>query len=222
MPETLWIVDPSLEVAETEGARTVAEAWGGPARVFLPALRPGDEPEGYDATALVVLGSAASVEDTFDWLGRLSAWLAPVVRGEVRRPLLAVCFGHQLLAHLAGGRVAFNREDRAKRVGVESCAPAGSSRWLGDARLRVVVSHREQVVEPPPGFRTVGTRPGVPHDAIEHESLPLYGTQFHPEARGEFAARAGIPPAEIDARLIADSDGLLRRFAERARAAPAP
>lgn len=219
---TLWVIDPSLAVAEREGIREVVGDWPGDHRVFFPALRPGDGPapaDGHEADAIVVMGSAASVEDDLPWLRDLAAWLRPVVEGEIRRPLLGICFGHQLVAHLAGGEVRFMDEAHTKRVGVETSVLRPSRLAPAGGGHRVVVSHREAVTRAPAGYEVVATRPGVPVDGLQHPALPIATVQFHPEARNEFASRAGIAPTEIDDRLRADSGRLLAAFRAEALAA---
>lgn len=214
MSRRLWIVDPSLATAEHEGTREIAACWEGESRLTLPALKAGDGPgpgDGYDADALVVMGSAASVDDELPWLQDLSEWLRPIVDGEVELPLLGICFGHQLLAHLAGAEVDFNRSDRKKRLAVETTRIDGS-RFFPSGEHRVVVSHREQVTSLPAGYRAIAARPGVPLDGIEHLERPLASFQFHPEAREEFADRTGLGKGMIDARLREDSESILRAF----------
>ena len=113
---------------------------------------------------------------------------------------------------MAGAPVDWMNASRDKRLGVELTDVSGS-RLLGeDARLRVVVSHREAVVEAPGGYRVTASRPGVPFDGLEHETRPIFSYQFHPEAREEFAERTGIGESEIDERLRADSRRVLDAF----------
>jgi hypothetical protein len=52
----------------------------------------------------------------------------------------------------------------------------------------------------------------VPFDGLEHDTLPVFTFQFHPEARDEFVRRRGLDPHAVDARLVADSDRLLDAF----------
>lgn len=215
----LLVIDPSLYVAETQGAAEVLLGWQGTSRVLRPAMEPGDmldansTYEGVDG--VVVMGSAASVHDDVGWLRGLKAWLEPLLSGKVQRPLLGICFGHQLIGQLGGGQVGFLREDQSKRVGVEESAVSEASRLLpGGATLRVIVSHREHVSAPPPAADYVvsATRPGVAVDGLEHRRLPIFGVQFHPEARDNFAARAKIEADLVDARLRADGQRLLGAF----------
>jgi GMP synthase (glutamine-hydrolysing) len=180
--------------------------------VFQPALRPGDLPRDHAADGVVVLGSSASVHDDRPWIAALAGWLQPIVTGEIDLPVLGICFGHQLLAHVAGAPVGYLRPDRSKSLGVETTRVEGSRLLPGHHELRAVVSHRECVERVPPGFRVVATRAASALDGLEHERLPLYSFQFHPEAREEFAERSGIDPSAIDDRVRQDGRRLLRAF----------
>jgi GMP synthase (glutamine-hydrolysing) len=222
--QTLVVIDPSVAVAEDQGVAEVTRGWPGPVRVLAPVLRgervaPGD---GYELGALVVLGSRASVHDDDPWLVDLAAWLRPLVTGLVERPVLGVCFGHQLVAHLAGGTVRFRDDERTALRGVAETVFEPSRLVPGGGTLRVVVSHREIVAAAPPGFRVTATRTGSSIDALEHAERAVFGVQFHPEAREEFAGRNGIDVAAIDRRLVADSLRLLERFRAISRAGESP
>jgi GMP synthase-like glutamine amidotransferase len=214
-PRRLWIIDPSVQYPEEEAVREISRCWPGESRLFRPSLSPGDGPEpetGHEADGVVLMGSAASVHDSLPWLDKLSAWLRPVISGDIGMPLLCICFGHQLIAHLAGAEVGFVHQDRRKRAGVEISELEGGRLLPGRHELRVLVSHREEVRTRPAGYRVVARRPGVEIDGLEHEQLPIFSFQFHPEAREEFARHIGIDPTLIDDRLKKDSLKLLEAF----------
>jgi len=218
--KTLWVIDPSVSTPEDQGVGEILLDWPGQSRLFRPVLSPGDGPSpgaGYDFDGLVVMGSAASVHDSERWIVELSDWLDPVLRGEPRKPVLGVCFGHQLIAHLAGGEIGYLDEERSKKVGIETSAVDDCRLLAGTHRLRVVVSHREEVKQPPPRYNIVATRPDVAIDGIEHAELPVCSFQFHPEARDEFARRAGMAPSDIDDRVREDSRRLLGAFRDQVR-----
>jgi GMP synthase-like glutamine amidotransferase len=211
----LWIIDPSVSRPEDQGVDEVARGWSGDVRLLRPALRPGDGPDpssGYDTDAVVLLGSAASVHDDLPWLGPLSRWLQPIVDGTRLLPFLGVCFGHQLLAHVAGGRVRYLEPDRSKRIGIETSRFEGGRLVPGTHELRVVVSHCEAVTNLPARFREVATRIEGCVEAFEHETLPIHGVQFHPEAREDFASACGIGAERIDLRVREDGRRILDAF----------
>jgi GMP synthase (glutamine-hydrolysing) len=99
---------------------------------------------------------------------------------ELGIPVLGICYGHQLIADLTGGTVA---NTGAAEYGSTLLEITGDSILLGDlpATQQVWMSHRDQVIEVPPGFRRVAISPGAAVAAMESPQLGLYGVQFHPE-----------------------------------------
>jgi len=99
---------------------------------------------------------------------------------ELGIPVLGICYGHQVLANLAGGEVA--RTDRAEFGRTRMRIDSGSE-LLAEmpAELEVWMSHRDAVVKPPPGFRSFATSEGSRVAAMEDRERQLYGVQFHPE-----------------------------------------
>ncbi len=216
----LLVIDPSIVWPEDAGVAEVIGDWPGEARVLRPALHPGDGPgpgDGYNADGIVLLGSRASAHDDLPWLRELGAWLDPIFRGERPIPLLAICFGHQLLAHRAGGSVGLVHPDGKAELGVRETAVHGSRLLPGVGRMRVVASHKEEVKRVPAGFKVICHRPDVEADGLEHERLPIFSFQFHPEAREEFLVRRHVDPAGLDARAIEDNRHLLAAFRDLVR-----
>lgn len=216
----LWIIDPSMDRAEEQGTAEILDGWDGDYRIFRPALRPDDGPgpgTGLDTDGVVLMGSRASVLDDLDWLKALVAWIEPLVDGTAPLPLLGICFGHQLIAHLSGAEVGFVSDDRVKRTGVETTVLEGGRLLPGRAELNVVVSHREEVKTRPRGFRAVASRTPIEIDGLEHETLPIFSFQFHPEAREEFARHAGIAESAIDDNVRRDNRRLLAAFRQQVR-----
>lgn len=214
----LWVIDPSVSVPETEGVKEIVGDWPGEYRLFQPALIPGDGPapgDGHETDGVIVMGSGSSVYDDSPWIASLSEWLRPLVAGDLSLPLLGICFGHQLVAHLAGAAVGFLSPGHEKQVGIETSTLDGGSLRPGLHEMPVVVSHREVVSECPNGYRVVAKRPSTAIDGLEHSRGSVFTFQFHPEARGEFAVRAGIDPSRIDEQLRRENRRLLAAFRDR-------
>jgi GMP synthase-like glutamine amidotransferase len=163
------------------------------------------------------MGSRASVNDDLPWLRELGAWLDPVIAGTRRIPLLGICFGHQLIAHRAGAPVGRMRADGSEEKGVRTTRFAGS-RLAPDGPMRIVASHGEEVRDAPAGFRVTASRDRVRIDALEHETLPVYSVQFHPEARAGFLALRGVEAGPDDARAFEEQARYLAAFRRAARA----
>lgn len=94
-------------------------------------------------------------------------------------PVLGICYGVQLMAHVLGGRVvpSERREYGAARLEVVGESPlfAGLPR-----EMTVWMSHGDEVQQPPEGFQVLA-RTERALGAIAHPERRLYGVQFHPE-----------------------------------------
>jgi GMP synthase (glutamine-hydrolysing) len=108
---------------------------------------------------------------------------APRVEAELLRrgtPVLGICYGMQLMAHLLGGKVARAERREYGPATVAVGEADGLFRGL-PATLDVWMSHGDRVDDPGPGFRPIAATDNAPFAAVRHESAPLYGVQFHPE-----------------------------------------
>ena len=95
-------------------------------------------------------------------------------------PVLGICYGHQLIAELVGGKVAATGGGEFGNTSMETHHPSLLLRQFPPVS-EVWMSHRDAVVEPPPGFAVTASTPGAAVAAMENPDLGLYGVQFHPE-----------------------------------------
>jgi GMP synthase (glutamine-hydrolysing) len=97
-------------------------------------------------------------------------------------PVLGVCYGMQLIAHLHGGEV---KRGGQRQYGRDEIQPTRESAlftgFSPNEATTVWMSHGDHVEQPPRGFRVTAASEGNPVAAFEHESRPIYGVQFHPE-----------------------------------------
>jgi GMP synthase (glutamine-hydrolysing) len=100
-------------------------------------------------------------------------------------PVLGICYGQQLMAHLLGGQV--EKGDRgeygfAQMDLAQSEIKAEDLLFLGvTGRQQVWMSHRDLVASPPAGFRVLARTDTCPVAAMSAPDRRLYGVQFHPE-----------------------------------------
>ena len=99
---------------------------------------------------------------------------------ELGIPILGICYGHQLLADLAGGEVANTGDAEYGNTNLEVTAASVLLEGFSSEES-VWMSHRDQVVEVPNGFSAVATSKGALVAAMEDSERGLYGVQFHPE-----------------------------------------
>jgi GMP synthase-like glutamine amidotransferase len=138
----------------------------------------------YPPAAIVILGSASSVNDGFDWQKEMNAWLLPMMN--VGIPTLGLCYGHQLICHLYGSKVGYLNPQKEKLRGIREVVLKKNALWGAAKSAPLVVTHCEVVEKCPEDFDIVGTSREVPIDAVAHRSLPIWGFQPHPEATPHF------------------------------------
>ncbi|MFA5042469.1 MAG: glutamine-hydrolyzing GMP synthase [Kiritimatiellia bacterium] len=95
-------------------------------------------------------------------------------------PVLGICYGMQLMAKTLGGAVkpGLAREYGSARIGVANA----SALFRGlPRRLDVWMSHGDQVLEMPAGFRALAKTQTCPVAAMADLKRKMYGIQFHPE-----------------------------------------
>lgn len=95
-------------------------------------------------------------------------------------PILGICYGAQLMAHLLGGEVtkALVSEYGKTMVDVDK-----NSVLFKDVlnQTSCFMSHTDYIKEAPKSFKIVATTPVCPVAAMENVENKLYAVQFHPE-----------------------------------------
>src|SRR3989338_3377898 len=96
------------------------------------------------------------------------------------KPILGLCYGHQLIAQRFGGQV---KPGKTKEYGFAEISITGSSRFFSGLgqKEKVWMSHGDAVVKLPKGFKVIGKTFDCPIAAMENEKQGIYGLQFHPE-----------------------------------------
>lgn len=143
--------------------------------VYCTVMQPEDfRPGAGDRTAgLILSGGPQSVT------AEHVAGMRPRLEG-YGRPILGICFGHQLLAKLFGGELAHGRDRQYGPTPIR-CDPAARLFAGLPAEQSVWMSHGDHVAQVPPGFRVTATSDACPVAAYEADRRDLYGLQFHPE-----------------------------------------
>ncbi len=105
--------------------------------------------------------------------------LAEIIRNTTR-PLLGICFGHQLLSRTFGVDIVKMPEKLQGYYIIKVITPDPIFEGLGNEFL-VTKSHQEMVSTVPYDFILLANSPTVPVEVIRHINRPVYGVQFHPE-----------------------------------------
>lgn len=99
---------------------------------------------------------------------------------ELGIPVLGICYGMQLMAHLLGGEVAHTGKSEYGKTELSIYPDTLLLRGLPLAQT-VWMSHRDSVKEVPPGFKPTAHTHTAPVAAMENTQKKLFGVQFHPE-----------------------------------------
>lgn len=141
-------------------------------------------------TAIVVLGSGASVYDSLPWQHEMNHWLRSQMLKGI--PTLGICYGHQLIAHLFGGQIGIGFGGEKKKGQREISLNSNNRLTKTRTSGTVIVSHRE-VVTDPGELEVVGSSDVVHAEVIAHPTLPVWGFQAHIEATPDFLNNNSIP-----------------------------
>jgi GMP synthase (glutamine-hydrolysing) len=197
-------------------------------RVTVIAVFEGEAlPDPNQFAGVVVTGSSSMVSHRESWSESTAEWLRGAV--QCAKPVLGICYGHQLLAHALGGHVGPN--PRGRQIGTirvrlaEKAANDALLAGFGDS-LHAHTTHSEAVLELPDSAVRLGSNDGDPNTAFSCGAA-AWGVQFHPEfdsyvMRRYIEERRKLLTAEkidADIQLAAvkecpEGTTLLRRFAE--------
>jgi GMP synthase (glutamine-hydrolysing) len=132
--------------------------------------------EDYAPSAIILSGGPASVlEADSPRIGKKLFALGV--------PLLAICYGQQLLCDVLGGKVEGGHAGEFGRaeLTIGKASPLFEG-LAGVGELETVwMSHGDRVTAIPEGFEVIATSIGAPFAAIADDTRKIYGVQFHPE-----------------------------------------
>lgn len=153
-------------------ARRVREA--GVYSVVLPYTASVEDVLAHEPKGLILSGGPAGVLDE-------DAPLCGRQIFELGIPVLGICYGMQLMAHVLGGLVARAPQREYGPIPVSMLQREKGLLKGMDAVSPCWMSHTWQVRELPEGFSAIASTQACPVAAMEDESRGLYGVQFHPE-----------------------------------------
>ena len=94
-------------------------------------------------------------------------------------PILGICYGWQLTAHLLGGKVTSGRKEYGPaNLKIDQTGPLFEN---VESYSQVWVSHGDTVVSLPPGFEMTAETESVHYAAAANLDSKIFAVQFHPE-----------------------------------------
>ena len=128
----------------------------------------------HDARAVVLSGGPQSVNDA-------GAPGLPQGLLDAGLPLLAICYGMQLVARALGGSVA---PSTVREYGKAVLTHQAGALLDGiEGEFVAWMSHGDSVSRVPPGFEVTAATADTPVAAMEDRERHIYALQFHPEVR---------------------------------------
>lgn len=129
------------------------------------------ECEGWIAT-----GSNHSVYEELPWMLRLESFLKDALA--LHRPVVGICFGHQILAKAMGGIV--QKSEKGWGLGLHEYQLHDSGETIC-----LPAYHQDQVITPPPAAKVLGGSEFCPHAVLDYDGRALT-FQAHPEFTADY------------------------------------
>lgn len=174
----------------------------------------GSYPEDPDeCDAYIITGSARSVYEDEPWIKALEAYVVRLHRS--RKPLVGICFGHQLIGQALGGKAGL--AEAGWGVGVHSTRLCKKQGFMPPElhSLKLIVSHQDQVSRLPPGAEIIAASDFCPIAGMQiGEHILTF--QGHPEFDARYSAalmdmRRKILGEKVYAAGMASLDQVLDR-----------
>lgn len=136
--------------------------------------------------AILITGSPFGVYDDTPWMNPLRAFIRDVFAA--RRPMIGVCFGHQIIADAMGGDV--RKSPKGWGLGRHTYGIVERRGWMPEATpsVSLSVSHQDQVITPPPGAVTLASSAHTDHAMLAYRDAPVISIQGHPEFSDTFVS----------------------------------
>ncbi len=141
--------------------------------LILPYNTPIDTLQKHNPAGLIFSGGPASVHAPGSPLPDPKVF-------ELGVPILGICYGVQVFAHMLGGKV---ERSTKREYGIAHLVHEDSTGFFDsvDENTQVWMSHGDAISQMPPGFQSIARTENCPYAAIVNAPLRFFGVQFHPE-----------------------------------------
>lgn len=158
-----------------------------------------------ECDAWLVTGSKHTAFDRLPWMLRLEAFLREAMEAE--RPIVGICFGHQIMAQAMGGTVS--RAAEGWGLGVHRYDIHSAPDWMEAPPTAICLSavHQDQVTELPEGASVIASSDfctaaivNYGDKALTIQAHPEFDRSFVGDLVGEFEKDGQAPALIADAR----------------------
>lgn len=129
-------------------------------------------------------GSRQSVYDDVPWIKNYMGFIRELY--QTGKKFVGICFGHQVIAHALGGKV--EEAEAGWGIGLKNIRIEEKMPWMEPPldEVNLLVTHKDQVTELPPGSRVLGRSDYCPN-SIFLTGERFLGIQPHPEFEVPYA-----------------------------------
>lgn len=100
---------------------------------------------------------------------------------DIEIPILGICFGHQVLGAVFGGKINHGEEISGDvKIDIVEKDPL----LVGFPKVITMKEHHTESVSLPNGFILLGKSDSCDNEIMKHAEKDIYGVQFHPEQSG--------------------------------------
>ncbi|MEH6473559.1 MAG: glutamine amidotransferase [Halopseudomonas sp.] len=176
---------------------------------------------------VAITGAHSMVTDGDSWIEPLQSWLCQAAA--LDKPILGVCYGHQLLGQAFGGLSGHHPGGPEVGTVAITCSTTADSDVLLNNLPKTFaahVTHHQTILKLPDNAVILAANPHDPHQAVRFGNK-VWGVQFHPEfstavtrdyvnQQRDILTEYDQDPTYLLEQVIEtpESNALLRRFAE--------
>ena len=134
--------------------------------------------ENVDCQKIILSGGPSSVY--LDKNGLAGEILEKIKIKELNKPILGVCYGHQLIAYVFGGKV---EQGKSAEYGITKITIDQENDLFKSCtkEFDAWASHFDEVKEIPEDFIPLAHSEQCKFEAMKHKKEKIYSVQFHPE-----------------------------------------
>ncbi len=162
-----------------------------------------------DCDGWMITGSRYGVYEQLDWMLVLQDFIRELAQAE--RPLIGICFGHQIIAEALGGKVV--KSDLGWKVGVQHYTLEQAYDWMGKppASVSMYAFHQDQIVNLPESARVFLSSADCPIAGLSYGDS-IISVQAHPEFEAAYERdllemfRGKVIPEDLAQKGIAAMD----------------